>query len=76
MTVPVTVGGVLPLPVSVALSVTCPPMPMLAELTCVVIVGSGKTPLALSARSWAPQLNSVQASRAMWYGEPPIDEAE
>jgi hypothetical protein len=34
-------------------------------LTCVTIVGSGRTPEALSARSCAPQLKGLQESSAI-----------
>src|SRR4051794_39979925 len=63
-------------PVRVAWSVTdVTPTVAVVELTCVTTVGSGRMPEAFMARSWAPQLK-LQESRAMWYGEPPIAEAE
>src|SRR4051794_28086552 len=63
-------------PVRVAWSVMdVTPTVAVVELTCVTIAGSGRMPEAFRARSWAPQLK-LQESRAMWYGEPLIAEAE
>ena len=63
-------------PVRVAWSVMdVTPTVAVVELTCVTIVGSGRIPDAFMARSWAPQLK-LQESKAMWYGEPPIADAE
>src|SRR5262245_13158161 len=53
-------------PVRVAWSVIdVTPTVAVVELTCVTMVGSGKTPEALRARSCAPQLK-LQESSAMW----------